>query len=625
MALPLLALSRHPSGFVSSLRHRFAFKRCQTTASKVRDDKKSSPSRDVPKITTFTQAEPRMENQYSGDTLLRQYLKRVMPADVLREIEPDLGAFGHRCANDIRRLGLECERDLPYVVHYDAWGNRIDRLVTSESWRKMKDVSAEEGLISIAYERRYREWSRLYQLAKIYLFTRSSGLYGCPLAMTDGAAKTIETLKLGSLHGAFERLVSRDPKRFWTSGQWMTEKQGGSDVANGTETVAVPQNDGSYRLYGYKWFSSATDSNVALTLGRIADDDKQTIPGTGGLSMFYLEVRDEKDDGLNGIEIVKLKNKLGTRQVPTAELILNGSAAYLISEPGKGVQAIANMLNVTRIHNALASTAAMRQILSLARDYAHRRVAFGKPVVRHPLHVRTLAIMDLECRGSTLLALEASRMLGLHDCGDAASPHVQLLRLLTPLVKLFTAKQAMPVVSEGLEAFGGQGYIEDTGLPGILRDAQVTPIWEGTTNVLCLDLLRVLRKHPDVVAVYAEDVRRRLSTAARDDATDDLRASVARVSEGLDAVLRFLSEHQDKAPIAARDLAFSLTRVYIGALMIEHAAWKESSDVDKLAARRWCQRDLTSVMTNLRLGLYANEAVGDDARIVLDGYSSPSA
>lgn len=589
--------------------------RYQTTASKARNDKINSSH--VPKISTFTQCEPVMENQYFGDSTLRQYLKRVMPTEILREIEPDLERFGHRVANDIHQLGLECERNPPYVIHFDAWGNRIDQLVTSESWKKMKTISAEEGLISIAYERRYGEWSRLYQLVKLYLYSRSSGLYSCPLAMTDGAAKTIETLKVDFLNDAFKHLITRDPEEFWTSGQWMTEKQGGSDVANGTETIAVPQDDGSYRLYGYKWFSSATDSDMTLTLARIADDQGQTIPGTHGLSMFYLEVRD-KENKLNNIEIMKLKNKLGTRQLPTAELLLNGSTAYLISEPGKGVQAISNMLNVTRIHNALASTAGMRHILSLTRDYAHRRNAFGKPIIHHPLHVRILADMDLQTRGSTLLVLEAGRMLGLHDCKDVQSPHVSFLRLLTPLVKLFTAKQAMPVISEGLESFGGQGYIEDTGLPSILRDAQVTPIWEGTTNILCLDVLRVLSKQPDIISVYVDDIQRRLSTAKD---LSDLQESVSNVSSGMEALVQFLIQHQDKLLIASRDLAFSMTRVYIGALAIEQAAWKGSSKEDILTAKRWCQQELTTVTRKLQLGLYSTEAVRNDSQLVLDNYT----
>jgi len=167
----------------------------------------------------------------------------------------------------------------------------------------------------------------LHQLAKLFLYSPSAGLFTCPLAMTDGAAKTIEALSLKQLKQTYERLTSRDPQTFWTAGQWMTERGGGSDVANGTETIAVPQADGSYKLYGYKWFSSATDSDMTFTLARTVGEDGQTIKGTKGLSMFFLRTRNE-DGSLNDIEVVKLKNKLGTKQVPTAELLLDGSVAY---------------------------------------------------------------------------------------------------------------------------------------------------------------------------------------------------------------------------------------------------------------------------------------------------------
>ncbi|GFN79983.1 isobutyryl-coa dehydrogenase, mitochondrial, partial [Plakobranchus ocellatus] len=156
---------------------------------------------------------------------------------------------------------------------------------------------------------------RLYQMAQFYLYEPSAGLYGCPLAMTNGAARTIEVS------------MCRDPQTFWTSGQWMTEKRGGSDVAGGTETVAVEQPEGTYKLYGYKWFSSATDADITLTLARIVDDHGSTVKGTRGLSLFYLDVKGQKSN----IQLVKLKNKLGTRQLPTAELLIEGATAHKVS------------------------------------------------------------------------------------------------------------------------------------------------------------------------------------------------------------------------------------------------------------------------------------------------------
>lgn len=185
------------------------------------------------------------------------------------------------------------------------------------------------------------------------------------------------------------------------------------------------------------------------------------MQGTKGLSLFLVQVDQPKH-----LQVMRLKQKLGTKQLPTGELLLDGLEARLISLPGRGVASISPMLAVTRLHNAAASVSSMRRIISLARDYGRRRTAFGRPVSQHPLHVRTMAQMELECRAGFALFTEASRLLSLEESGvdvNKDSQDKQLLRLLLPLLKLYTGKQCMQVISEGLECFGGQGYMEDTG------------------------------------------------------------------------------------------------------------------------------------------------------------------
>lgn len=237
--------------------------------------------------------------------------------------------------------------------------NVAHRIRQLQSWTALHDVSAVEGLVAIPYERRTGASSRLHQMAKLYLFNASSGLYSCPLAMTDGAAKFLQvrcrqaSTAAGAmpppaeLTAAFAHLTSRIPQQFWTSGQWMTEKDGGSDVASGCTTTATQNADGTYSLHGFKWFTSATDSNMAITLARIVDArDGSVGAGSGGLSCFFLHVRDPQTCELNRIAIARLKEKLGTKQLPTAELELQGSIAMLVSPPGRGVAAISTMVNV---------------------------------------------------------------------------------------------------------------------------------------------------------------------------------------------------------------------------------------------------------------------------------------
>ncbi|CAL4085180.1 unnamed protein product, partial [Meganyctiphanes norvegica] len=263
------------------------------------------------KLGKFTQTPPYQENMFTNNAFLKSYLTSVLPPEVKSEIWNDLSRFGERAVTEIHRLGRECELNPPFVRTFDAWGNRIDELVTCEAWKRLKDISAEEGIIATAYEGKYGEFDRLYQMVKVYLFGPVSGMVSCPLAMTDGAAKVALATGSPVLKKPFKHLTSRDPKTFWTSGQWMTEKRGGSDVSGATETVAVEHPEGAYELFGYKWFSSATDSDMALTLANIISEEHPT-PKPRGLTMFYLETK-QADGKLNGMEIIKLKNKLETR------------------------------------------------------------------------------------------------------------------------------------------------------------------------------------------------------------------------------------------------------------------------------------------------------------------------
>ncbi|NWI04525.1 ACD11 dehydrogenase, partial [Tichodroma muraria] len=564
--------------------------------------------------------QPETGNQYLEDTLLRSYLKTHLPPKVLEEVHQDLERFGYCLLTKIRPLSWECELNPPVFQQYDAWGQRVDHIHTCSAWRRMKEISAEEGLIAEAYERRYSNWSRLYQAVKLYLFSSSSGGFSCPLAMTDGAAKVIESLGVpGSLKNAFDRLTSRDPEKFWTSGQWMTERRGGSDVANGTETVARRQPDGTYRLYGFKWFTSAADSDVTLTLARIADAEGRCTQGSRGLSLFFLRVRDEEGK-LNSIQVQRLKDKLGTRQMATAELWLQGARAELISAEGRGVAAISNMLNITRIHNVIGAVASMRRMISLSRDYACKRVAFGKLLKDHPLHVQTIARMEVQVRGAFLLLMEIVRLLGLAETNLASEQEQLLLRLLIPVAKLYTGKQASAVAVEAMESFGGQGYMEDTGLPVILRDTLVLSIWEGTTNILSLDVLRSLAKSQgQVMAVFLSTVQKKLELAS---GTEGLSPAVQRTREAIGSLRQFMaasgSEQALAMELAARDFSYSLARIYTGRATTEsqnHGMgrdWRSPS----LSPRRWCSQELCPVAVEAARGSYEGGAALRDSALV---------
>jgi alkylation response protein AidB-like acyl-CoA dehydrogenase len=528
----------------------------------------------------FFQEPPRLGNQYDDDALLREYVERVFPDDARRELEPHLREMGELSAGELADLSQRALDDEPELVHFDPWGRRVDEIRVPEAWTRMARVACERGLVAIPYERRSGALSRVHQFALAYLFAPSSLVYTCPLAMTDGAARTLQVHgNRPLLETALPRLVSRDPGRFWTSGQWMTERIGGSDVG-ATETVARREG-AAWRLHGTKWFTSATTSEMALTLAR----PEGNPPGGKGLALFYLELRNGAGT-LNGIRINRLKDKLGTRMLPTAELELEGALAQPVAGLTDGVKAISPMLQITRTWNAICAIGSMRRAVALARDYAGRRRAFGAPLVAQPLQLEVLAGLQARLEADFLLTFRAVELLGQEEAGEASDSDRLLARLLQPIVKLVTGKDAVAVASEALEAFGGAGYIEDTGLPVLLRDAQVLPIWEGTTNVLSLDVLRAIGDGEAIELLRADAQRRVLAATAHE--LKEAGAAALKAMEQAVGWARGARGDRARYEGGARALAFTLGRAYALALVVEHAQWLCDRDGRGAPAARRC-------------------------------------
>jgi len=535
------------------------------------------------KLEPFNQPPPELGNQWDDDRALRSLLSRRLPADVLAEITPSLSRMG-AIASDFFPRQLADRENVPVHTAWGPWGERIDHIELTDVWKRAEIIAAEEGVVATAYEQRHGGYSRLHQFALAYLFGPATDVYSCPLAMTDGAARTL--LVSGNqalIDHAVPHLTSRDPKTFWTSGQWMTESTGGSDVGR-SETVAVANADGlsTHRLWGRKWFTSATTSQMALTLARPEGNG----PGGKGLALFFVETRDG-NGRLRDIEVNRLKDKLGTKKVPTAELILRGTLATAVIGNDQGIRNIAPMLNVTRTWNAVVSSSLMRRGVALVRDYARRRVAFGAPLSNKPLHLTTVASLAAEQMAALHLVFDVVARLGRLEA-NTPEPHDEaLLRLLTPLAKLTTGKQAVAVASETLECFGGAGYVEDTGLPTLLRDAQVLPIWEGTTNVLSLDVVRALATSPEITpALLAETAR--LEKECDGSEVAQIGKDAANAIRG---GLRWLMDVGGSAPLevesGARRLGLTLGRSLSLLLLASHAAHELRTGVrDALLASR---------------------------------------
>ena len=523
----------------------------------------------------YQQAPPELGNQYEDDRVLRTYLRRALPEGMLREVEPGLQRMGRRAGGALYDLQQADRLHEPRLTRWDAWGNRVDHIELSPLWQRAEHVAAEEGLVAIPYEQAHGRYSRIHQFALAHLFMPSTDVYGCPLAMTDGAARTL--LKAGSeelVDQVVPHLTSRDPDVFWTSGQWMTELAGGSDVSR-SRTTARQDEDDTWRLYGRKWFTSAINAQVALALAR----PEGNAEDSSGLALFFVKLRDA-EGRLQRLRVNRLKDKLGTRKLPTAELALDGTPAVPVGPLEHGTRQIAPLLNVTRAWNAGMAVSYMRRGLALARDYAGKRKAFGSVLAEKPLHVNTLAGLQAEYEGAFHLTFRLAELMGRAEADEASKQETALLRLLTPVAKLTTAKQAVAHASEVLEAFGGAGYVEDTGLPMLLRDAQVLPIWEGTTNVLSLDTLRALHNAGGLSA-FKSEIDRCLEPV-KASALQAPAEAARHVTKHAEEWLNEASQHALEA--GARRLALTLGCTAELALLTRHAQWSLRYEGDGRAA-----------------------------------------
>ncbi|KAG0646083.1 Acyl-dehydrogenase family member 11 [Hyphodiscus hymeniophilus] len=486
---------------------------------------------------------PVLGNQYYADSSLNRVKGLFLPDEIAEDTSKDLSRFGSDVISQkVFNLVSDAERNVPYVrgSGRDAFGRRTDELVTSEGWRNLQSIGLKEGIVAIAYENKYADYSRVVQFMKYHLWTGSCAIVTCPSAMQDGAASLISRhlnqitphkspltpTSRNVLEKAFKNLTARD-ENAWTSGQWMTERVGGSDVS-GTETLATyaplsssgsfepTQIDGSplgpWRVDGFKWFSSATDSQMTIALAQ----------SPTGLSAFYIPMRRVTLSGeteLNGIRISRLKNKMGTKALPTAELEMVGARAFLLGKEGDGVREISTILNITRVHTAITSLGLFGRGLAIAKAFAEVRDLAGKGKKKTlkdvPLHVHTLAATTLSYRSNMLFGFFVVYCLGMADqlpswstsqksfASARLRPQTQedlqlLLRVLTPVLKAMTAKASISGLQECMEALGGVGYLENEesqhiNVARLYRDVNVLSIWEGTTNVLGNDLIRTLK------------------------------------------------------------------------------------------------------------------------------------
>ncbi|AVD55303.1 acyl-CoA dehydrogenase family protein [Heyndrickxia coagulans] len=432
-------------------------------------------------------------NFYHDDPNLARLLKQYLDPLFFDWAEKELAEFGEMCAGEIDERATHTDREgQPKLIKYNRYGEDVSRVWVNEGYFKTVEQVYNKGIVGYVHKpipALGQKGNYVYAFAQGYLLSQSEPGFYCPVTLTAAASYLLDHYGSHELKQTYlPQLISTGEAERFEGATFLTERQGGSDVG-ANETKAVSE-DGCYRLYGEKYFASNVGMcGVAMVLAR-----REGAPsGTKGLSLFLVPW--EKENGeKNGIYIRRLKDKLGVRAVPSGEVVFDGAKAYLVGDPRKGFYYMMEALNLLRICNAVASIGIMRRAYREARAYALRRTAFGSRLADYPMVKETLVKMAAKQEVETSAVFRLATLFDRTASGKADEKENIMARLLIAILKMETAEQAIHFAHEAIEMHGGNGYIEDFVTPRLLRDAQVLTVWEGTANILGLEVLRLMRK-----------------------------------------------------------------------------------------------------------------------------------
>jgi putative acyl-CoA dehydrogenase len=486
-------------------------------------------------------------------------------------VRPELRELGLAAGSaEVIELARLANEHSPVLRTHDRRGHRIDEVEFHPAWHELMTTAVRHGLHASPWSDG-KPAAHVARAAKFYVWTQAEAGHGCPISMTYSVVPALRHAP--ALAARFEPLLAApvyDPglrvpenKAGLLAGMAMTEKQGGSDVRANT-TRAEPVGDGSFLVTGHKWFCSAPMCDLFLILAQ----------APGGLTCFLLP-RILPDGTRNRMHIQRLKDKLGNRSNASSEVEYDDAVAWPVGEPGRGVATIIEMVSSTRLDCILGSAAGMRQAVVEATHHAAHRKAFGVPLAEQPAMAAVLADLALESEAATTLAMRLAAAADRAARGDAAE--AALLRLLLPAAKHWICKRTPAVIAEALECLGGNGFVEESVMPRLYRDAPLNSIWEGSGNVTALDLLRALARSPGSI----EALRDELALAAGADRVLD--QAIDRLFQELAGV----TADQASAPYQARRLAGLVTVTLQAALLARYAptAVSEAFSASRLAER----------------------------------------
>ncbi|KPK07859.1 MAG: isovaleryl-CoA dehydrogenase, partial [Betaproteobacteria bacterium SG8_39] len=437
-------------------------------------------------------------NLYSADPSYAALLALYLPGALHAHLQPHFERLGLLAGGELDALAHTADFNPPVLQQRTRSGEDRQRIDKHPAYRRLESVAfAEYGLAAMSHRPGVLGWPETMppavKYALTYVYVQAEFGVCCPLSMTDSLTRTLS--KFGDpalIERLLPALTSQDMDRLAQGAMFMTEQGAGSDVG-ATETRAV--RDGTrWRLYGEKWFCSNADAALAMVLAR----PEGAAPGTRGLALFLLP-RALEDGSPNAYRIVRLKDKLGTRGMPSGEITLEGALAWLVGEPERGFAQMTDMINNSRLSNGMRAAGMMRRALTEALFVARRRMAFGKRLIDLPLMRRQLLKLMLPAEAARSMMLHTALELEKADAGDELAR--RRTRLLTPLMKFRACRDARRATGDAMEVRGGVGYIEEWSDARLLRDAHLGSIWEGTSNIVALDAMRAIRREDALAAL----------------------------------------------------------------------------------------------------------------------------
>lgn len=530
-------------------------------------------------------------NLYLADPNLEFVCSTVMEPDVLARARPLLVELGAVAGDELDALAASADRHPPVLRAWDERGRRVDEIVFHPDYHAMERLAFERfGLAAMSHGPGVRGWPgavpHVVKYALSYLFAQAEFGLLCPVNMTDSAARILTRFGSPELRARFlPRLTTTVYEELWQGTQWMTEKTGGSDVGALT-TVARRGADGTWRLWGDKWFCSNANAALALTLAR----PESAAAGTRGLGMFLVPRRLE-DGTPNAWTLNRLKDKLGSRSMATGEVTFQGAVAYVVGDVARGFAQMMEMVNASRLSNAMRAAAIMRRAVLESVVHARGRLAFGGALFDKPLLRQNLLEMALDAEAAASVVLNAAVMLDAGDAGSAGAR--RLVRLVTPLAKAWITARARVVAGEAMNVRGGNGYVEDWVNARLLRDAYLGAIWEGSTNVVALDVQRAIVKD-GCLEPFAAFVAARLDAVQEHAAKPTADLVRAALAEAQRRAAAWSSRPAPERELEARATADALYHVLATALLLEEGQTLRAARGDfrkllaaALYARRW--------------------------------------